>query len=75
MSQVSDLVKDAKLSTKLDSEYTTHTFLGSSLVAGKRLSRRQRDGKWTRVRHLGTGNFGTAWLEACMADSSNNCGL
>ncbi|KAJ5987398.1 hypothetical protein N7451_011763 [Penicillium sp. IBT 35674x] len=33
MSQVSDLVKDAKLSTKLDPEYTTHAFLESTLVA------------------------------------------
>ncbi|KAJ5664348.1 hypothetical protein N7507_005079 [Penicillium longicatenatum] len=71
MSQVSDLVKDAKLSTKLDSEYTTHTFLESSLVAGKRPRRRQREEKWKRVRHLGIGIFGTVWLEECVVDNSN----
>lgn len=43
MSQVSDLVKDAKLSTKLDSECITHTFLELSLVALRCPRHRQRE--------------------------------
>ena len=65
MSLFSDLVQDAKLPTKLDSEYTTHTFLESSLVAGRRSRRREREEKWKRKRHLGIGIFGTVWLEEC----------
>ncbi|KAJ5729183.1 uncharacterized protein N7483_003691 [Penicillium malachiteum] len=68
MSHISDLVKDAKLSTKLDLEFTTHTFLESSLVAGQRPRRREREEKWTRKRHLGMGIFGMVWLEEYMID-------
>ncbi|KAJ5717327.1 hypothetical protein N7488_002973 [Penicillium malachiteum] len=68
MSLISDLVKDAKLSTKLDLEFTTHTFIESSLVAGRRPRRREREEKWRRKRHLGMGVFGMVWLEECMTD-------
>ncbi|KAJ6013456.1 hypothetical protein N7540_008047 [Penicillium herquei] len=69
MSHISDLVKDAKLSTKLDLEFTTHTFIESSLVTGRRPRRREREEKWTRKRHLGMGIFGMVWLEECTTDN------
>lgn len=70
MSQMSDLVKDAKLPTKLDPEYTTHTFLESTSVSGRRGRRREREEVWKRKRHLGIGIFGTVWLEECVSDGN-----
>ncbi|KAJ5827147.1 hypothetical protein N7447_003910 [Penicillium robsamsonii] len=68
MSQVSDLVKDSKLPTKLDADLTTHTFLESTLVAGRRGRRREREEVWKRKRDLGIGIFGTIWLEECVSE-------
>lgn len=72
MSQVSDLVKDAKLPTKFDADYTTHTILDSTLVAGRRARRRERQEVWKKVRHLGIGIFGTTWLEQCPVVGGSN---
>ncbi|KAJ5866146.1 hypothetical protein N7534_000699 [Penicillium rubens] len=66
MSQVSDLVKDSKLPTKFDAELTTHTFLESTLVGGRRGRRREREEVWKKKRDLGIGIFGTVWLEECV---------
>ncbi|KAJ5097052.1 hypothetical protein N7456_007773 [Penicillium angulare] len=71
MSQLSDLVQDAKLSTKLDSELTTHTFLESSSVVGRRSRRREREETWSKKRYLGIGNFGTTWQEECATDGND----
>lgn len=71
MSQVSNLVKDAKLSTTFDSEYTTHTFLESKSISGRRARRREREEIWKRKRHLGIGIFGTVWLEECVSDGGS----
>lgn len=68
MSQVSGLVKDSKLHTKLDAELTTHTFLESTLVAGRRGRRREREELWKKKRDLGIGIFGTVWLEECVSE-------
>lgn len=68
MSQVSDLVKDAKLPTRLDAEYTTHTFLESTSVAGRRARRREREEIWKKKQHLGVGVLGTVWLEECAVE-------
>ncbi|KAJ5291760.1 hypothetical protein N7478_001011 [Penicillium angulare] len=70
MSQLSDLVQDAKLSTKLDSEFTTHTFLESSSVVGRRSRRREREEIWRKKRYLGIGTFGTTWQEECATDGN-----
>lgn len=70
MSQVSDLVKDARLPTKLDPEYTTHTFLESTSTSSRRGRRRERQEVWKRRRHLGIGIFGTVWLEECVSDGN-----
>ncbi|KXG46890.1 uncharacterized protein PGRI_036360 [Penicillium griseofulvum] len=67
MSQVSDLVRDSKLPTKLDADLTTHTFLESTLVAGRRGRRREREEVWKKKRDLGIGIFGTTWLEECVS--------
>ncbi|KAJ5314102.1 Magnesium transporter [Penicillium atrosanguineum] len=70
MFQVSDLVKDTKLPTKHDPEYTTHTFLESTSVSGRRGRRREREELWTKKRHLAIGIFGTVWLEVCASDGN-----
>ncbi|KAJ5185374.1 hypothetical protein N7472_010214 [Penicillium cf. griseofulvum] len=67
MSQVSDLVRDSKLPTKLDADLTTHTFFESTLVAGRRGRRREREEVWKKKRDLGIGIFGTTWLEECVS--------
>jgi serine/threonine protein kinase len=65
---VSDFVKDSKLPTKLDLELTTHTFLESTSVTGRRGRRREREEVWKKKRHLGIGTFGTVWLEECISE-------
>lgn len=71
-SQVSELVEDARLPTKFDPEHsTTHTFLESSQIGGRRTRRREREEVWRKQRHLGIGTFGTVWLEECMSDSGS----
>lgn len=72
MSQVSDLVNEAKLPTKLGPDSTVHTFLESTSVSGRRARRREREELWKRVRHLGLGIFGTVWLEECVSDGGND---
>lgn len=70
----SELVKDARLPTKLGLEHTTHTFLESSHIAGlagRRARRREREEVWQRQRYLGIGTFGTVWLEKCLSDTEN----
>ncbi|KAJ5091750.1 hypothetical protein NUU61_006620 [Penicillium alfredii] len=71
MSQVSDLVKDSKLPTKVDSEYTTHTFLESTSVAGRRARRREREEIWKKKRPLGIGILSTVWLEECVSEDGS----
>ncbi|KAJ5578028.1 uncharacterized protein N7459_006992 [Penicillium hispanicum] len=71
MSQVSELVKDAKLPTELDSEHTTHTFLESTSAAGRRSRRREREEQWKRKRYLSIGTLGTVWLEESVSDDGN----
>lgn len=70
----SELVRDARLTTKLDPDRTTHTFLESSHIAGlagRRARRREREEVWQRQRHIGIGTFGTVWLEKCMSDGGS----
>ncbi|KAJ5082299.1 hypothetical protein N7532_011342 [Penicillium argentinense] len=68
---MSELVKDARLPTKLDPEHTIHTFLESSHVSGRRARRREREEIWQKKRYLGIGVFGTVSLEECVSDSGS----
>lgn len=68
---MSDLVKDARLATKTDSEYTIHTFLESTSVEGRRARRREREEFWERKQHLGIGICGTVWLEKRVANGDS----
>lgn len=68
---MSELVKDARLPTKLDPEHTIHTFQESSHVAGRRARRREREEIWRKKRYLGIGAFGTVSLEECVSDSGS----
>ncbi|KAJ5392023.1 hypothetical protein N7509_007513 [Penicillium cosmopolitanum] len=71
----SELVKDARLPTKLDPERTTHTFLETSHIAGlagRRARRREREEVWQRQRPLEIDTFSTVWLERCVSDSGGN---
>lgn len=72
MSRIPELVRDSKLSTKIDAEHTTHTFLESASVAGRRTRRRVREEVWKKKRHLGIGIFGTVWLEECVSENQEN---
>lgn len=65
---VSDLIKESKLPTRLGSASTTHTFLESTSVVGRRGRRREREEVWKKKRHLGIGIFGTVWLEECASE-------
>ncbi|KAJ5158626.1 uncharacterized protein N7500_008277 [Penicillium coprophilum] len=68
MSQISDLVKDSKLPTRLDAGFTTHTFLESALVTGWHGRRREQEEVWKKKRDPSIGIFGTIWLEECVSE-------
>ncbi|KAJ6121587.1 hypothetical protein N7512_004052 [Penicillium capsulatum] len=71
MSPMSDLVKDARLSTRNELEYTIHTFLESTSVEGRRPRRREREEIWERKQHLDIGICGTVWLEECVSNGDS----
>jgi hypothetical protein len=67
MPPVSDLVRDSKLETKFCLEYTQHIYH----VAGDNPRQRKMriEERWKRGRNLGTGSFGTVWLEKLVTEN------
>jgi serine/threonine protein kinase len=60
----SDLIRDSKLETAFADGDTVHSFRSSNSSAGQR--RRRTQERWTRESQLGSGSFGTVWLEKCV---------
>src|SRR5271168_4473359 len=61
MPPISDLVRDSKLDTTFDGEYTLHVYYVSGASLRQRKVRKEE--RWKQDRHLGTGSFGTVWLQ------------
>ncbi|KAI9766503.1 MAG: hypothetical protein M1840_006460 [Geoglossum simile] len=65
MPPVSDLVRDSKLETNFGKGYTQHVYYVSGITSRQRKMRTEV--RWERRRNLGTGSFGTVWLEKLMS--------
>ncbi|KAK3683414.1 kinase-like domain-containing protein [Podospora appendiculata] len=61
--EASDLVKDSELETKFFDDHLRHIFYRRGTNATDRRIRLSE--KWVRNRQLGSGSFGTVWLETC----------
>ncbi|KAH0559852.1 hypothetical protein GP486_003631 [Trichoglossum hirsutum] len=67
MPPVSDLVRDSKLETVFYKNYTQHVYYISGTDPRQRKIKIQEH--WERHGYLGTGTFGTVWLEKLVTDS------
>jgi hypothetical protein len=68
MPPVSDLVRDSKLETKFRGEYTEHVYNVSGATPRQR--RVEKVERWERVKRLGSGAFGTVWLQKLVTENS-----
>ena len=66
MPPTSDLVRDSRLRTKFYSSYTQHTYYVSGVTARQRIVKKEE--RWQRGGTLGSGAFGTVWLEKLVSD-------
>jgi hypothetical protein len=67
MPPISDLVRDSKLETTFYEKYTQHVYHVSGANSRQRKIRKEE--RWERRGNLGTGTFGTVWLEKLITDS------
>jgi serine/threonine protein kinase len=67
MPPISDLVRDSKLETKFGLGYTQHIYHVSGDNPRQRKMRIEE--RWERGRNLGTGSFGTVWLEKLVTEN------
>ncbi|CAI7613637.1 unnamed protein product [Penicillium bialowiezense] len=66
MAQLPDIVRDFELEAQFvpdPSVQTIHTYRESDLESGRRLVTRKEH--WQRQRKIGSGSFGSVWLEKC----------
>jgi hypothetical protein len=66
MARVPDLVRDSKLRTQFLPDYnaqTVHTYHESDPTSRRRLVARSE--YWQRQRKIGSGAYGSVWLEKC----------
>src|ERR1700739_2823758 len=68
MPPVSDLVRDSKLETKFRGEYTEHVYSVSGVSPRQRKVKKVE--RWERIKLLGTGSFGTVWLQKLVTENS-----
>ena len=67
MPPTSDLVRDSKLETEFGLGYTQHVYHVSGDNPRQRKMRIEE--RWVRGRNLGTGSFGTVWLEKLVTEN------
>ncbi|KAI9772339.1 MAG: hypothetical protein M1840_001088 [Geoglossum simile] len=70
MPPVSDLVQDSKLETTFYGNCTRHVYHVSG--ANPRERKMRKEEHWERCRNLGTGTFGTVWLEKLAAGNDED---
>lgn len=64
MAELSELVEDFKLNTQFRDGYVYHTYDECDPSSGQRVVRHRE--LWRRGKHLGSGGFGSVWLEECI---------
>jgi Protein tyrosine and serine/threonine kinase len=67
MPPISDLVRDSKLETTFSDKYTQHVYHVSGATPRQRKVRKEE--RWQREKHLGTGAFGSVWLEKFITEN------
>jgi hypothetical protein len=67
MPPVPDLVRDSKLETIFCRGYTQHVYHVSGFTPRQRKMRKEE--RWVRGNNLGSGAFGTVWLEKLVAEN------
>lgn len=70
MAQLPDIVRDFELEAQFvpdPSVQTIHTYRESDLESGRRLVTRKEH--WQRQRKIGSGSFGSVWLEKCIQET------
>ncbi|KAF2801483.1 kinase-like protein [Mytilinidion resinicola] len=68
MAPTSDLVRDSRLRTRFYAGHTHHTYYVSGITARQRTVKREE--RWQRCGSLGSGAFGTVWLEKLVSDEA-----
>jgi len=68
MPPVSDLIRDSKLETTFCKGYTQHVYYVSGDNPRQRMIRKEEC--WEGCGNLGSGAFGTVWLEKLITDNS-----
>ena len=65
MDKHSDLILDSKLNTRFESGFTVHSYRQVSHNSERRVVV-QREEYWRQVQHIGSGAYGSVWLEECV---------
>jgi serine/threonine protein kinase len=65
MDKHSDLILDSKLNTRFESVFTVHSYREVSHNAERRVVV-QREEYWRQIEHIGSGAYGSVWLEKCV---------
>ncbi|KAH8896323.1 kinase-like protein, partial [Thozetella sp. PMI_491] len=58
MALLPELARDSHLDTHVAPEHCIHSFVESPTITRREV--------WKRTKHIGTGGFGTVWLETCI---------
>lgn len=67
MPPISDLVQDTKLETQFYRDHTEHVYYVTGATPRQRKVRKAE--RWERDEHIGTGAFGTVWLEKSVTEN------
>ena len=65
MDRYSDLLLDSKLNTRFDSGLTVHFYRQVSNNSERRVVV-QREEHWLQIQQIGSGAYGSVWLEKCV---------
>jgi serine/threonine protein kinase len=65
MTMFSEAIQDFKLNTVFEDDGVYHIYDDCDSSTGQRVLKRRE--RWKRISHLGSGGFGTVWLESCVA--------
>ncbi|KAF2681515.1 kinase-like protein [Lentithecium fluviatile CBS 122367] len=69
MTELAELIEDFKLETHFRDDFVYHVYHECDPSAGRRVLKRRE--YWKRGKHLGSGGFGSVWLEECVDGRQN----
>jgi serine/threonine protein kinase len=64
MTELSEIIDDFRLETQFSDDCLYHVYNECDPATGRRVVKRRE--YWRRTRHLGSGGFGSVWLEECV---------